>query len=245
MQIDLSKKLVFLLRRKQKDEQTFNNEELEILINKIKQELIPTILVNYLYNYLYSFGIGNKIALKYHENTIVLVELNEVKESKQYNFISPSKTGDIKHLKIKLVLDRTTNKIIAIKELHYALDSCVDLVVLSRLDDNKYDANKDMNEIFNLEYKADDFTEISFISFEVPTTYETHSTQKENEIKEEKREIKDSELKDKNLSTYTKESLKELSILFKAKKEVPDNNLNEEEIKIDDPNLAEFYSKIK
>ena len=102
-----------------------------------------------------------------------------------------------------------------------------------------------MNEIFNLEYKADDFTEISFISFEVPTTYETHSTQKENEIKEEKREIKDSELKDKNLSTYTKESLKELSILFKAKKEVPDNILNEEEIKIDDPNLAEFYSKIK
>ena len=245
MQTDLSKKLVFLLRRKQKDEQTFNNEELEILINKIKQQLIPSILVNYLYNYLYSFGIGNKIALKYHDSVIVLIELNEIEQSKQYNFINPSKTGDVKHLKIKLVLDKKTNKIVAIKELHYALDSCIDLVVLSRLDNNKYDANKDMNEIFNLEYQADDFTEISFINFEVPTTYETHNVQDKSEVEDEKNTIKESELKDKNLSSYTKESLKELSILFASRKEELNNNMNIEDIKIDDPDLAEFCSKIK
>ena len=252
MGIDLSKKLVFLLRRKQKNNQTFNNEELELLIDKIKKELIPGILINYLYNYLYTFGVSSKIAAKYHENVIVLIELNELMQNKQYSFISPSKTGEVKHMKIKLVFDKVKNKIIATKEIHYALDSCIDLVVLSRLDDKEYESTKNPSEIFNAEYHDDDFTEISFINYDDPTIYEKHSLVEDKNLSNENNKQIKSDLNGRNLSYYTKTALKELMLLFKSKnaaidseiKDMKDAYTNDQNIKIDDNDLSDFYSKI-
>ena len=251
MDIDLSKKLVFLLRGKQKNNQTINQEELESLINKIKNNLIPTILINYLYNYLYAYCTNSNIAVKFHQNTVVLVEINKTESEKKYNFISPSKIGDIKHLKINLIYDRQRNKVIAIKELHYALDSCVDLVVLSRLDDKEYDSTKNPSDIFNAEYHDDDFTEISFINYEDPTMYEKHSLVEDKNLSNENTKQVKSDLYGRNLTYYTKAALKELMILFKLKnaainseiKDIKDAYENEGNIQIEDNDLSEFYSK--
>ena len=252
MDTDLSKKLVFLLRGKQKNNQTINQEELESLINKIKNNLIPSILINYLYNYLYTYCTNSIIAVKFHQNTVVLVETNKADSEKKYNFISPSKIGEVKHLKINLIYDRQNNKVIAIKELHYALDSCIDLVVLSRLDNKEYETTKNPSEIFNAEYHDDDFTEISFINYDDPTIYEKHSLVEDKNLSNENNKQIKSDLNGRNLSYYTKTALKELMLLFKSKnaainseiKDMKDAYTNDQNIKIDDNDLSDFYSKI-
>lgn len=218
MNNDLSKKLIFLLRGKERNSQIFGNiNDFYHFISAVIDKSIDEKLINYLYNYMYTYCVSNKISIKYDRKDKVVNFVESVNNGTQiFSYISLSDLGDVKHLKIEVENNKEKKNLR--KETHFSLDSCVDLVILSS---EILDVDGSIESILESERMNEDFDNISFIDVDNPSTYKSFSIKPGTLLMDRDGFKLNSTLKNKNLTTYTKSVLEQLNLLY-SEKEIED-----------------------
>ena len=229
MEDNLDKKLIFLLRHQLKDE-----ESIKKIINLIMIHKISNVLITYLYNYLYKNSSNEIINIDYSDGKFIVREMNKKEKDNLYKFevIEPeSKLSDIKRTNIMININEETKETKVKKQLHYALDSAIDLMILETSEYMlKHHVN--FNDAISALVQTNEYKRISYLSLKNPTLRVYESAQmidgtikiyntilEKDRLKEYNSKIQGNIIPPENLTEYTKKSIKYLKQLYNIEKE--------------------------
>ena len=260
MEESVNKKLIFLLRYKLNDTTLVDyKESIAKFIDKVINNEISVKLMNYIYNYLYKFSSNNIVNIQFINNKILLSEVNVTSYEKEYKYSiieSEEELSDIKRSNVVVRYNIKSNNTTIYKQVHYSLDSNIDMMILeppAYLVKDIKDLNSYISDILN----NTNYKKVSYILLKDPSlnVYETADAVR-GKIKTSKTYLFKDELLDydssvkldlrENVTLYAKQIVKYLKQLYQSEKDIFANkSINNYMINISDPDLISFFDNMK